>query len=367
MSLWKWVLSAVCVLLVGALFQNCSPVKGSGGAALTNSENEAEGETQDSLAVEDVEVLPPPSAGASCDLADLKVQFPVEGRNGFLWNIRIFSDVDLNPDSSADYFGGTKTFEGAKEVRVHSPFITFNDSIIPVVSPAPGTVVAIQMGFPDEITTNAEECDATLSQFNYITIEHANGYRSRLSGLKQNSSIYSVGDVIPAGVKVGEIGASGCRYYPNVSWIITNCEAERIAIMPEAETLFEGQTPPDYAGPEDHVGHAMLYNFTDFPQGQTYPQFYSRVADVNQFPQGDNYGLSYLLFNVQAGTEKVCRVKDSSGAVVQTRNLTIPTEAFNHRLYSCTFGGGARSPGDHTFELLIDGQIVVSKPFTIVP
>lgn len=108
--------------------------------------------------------------------------------------------LDIVPDSS----GG--------DHRTNSGFACYNQ---PVLSPAPGIVVTVVDGVPENIPGQKNVYD---QHGNYVVIDHQNGEYTLIAHFIPGSFKVRPGQVIAAGVELGRCGNSGMSTLPHIHW-----------------------------------------------------------------------------------------------------------------------------------------------------
>ncbi len=86
---------------------------------------------------------------------------------------------------------------------------------LPVLSPAPGTVVEVVGDIEDNQPRTA---DLERNWGNYIILDHGNGEFSELSHFKQNSLVVAVGQFVQRGQVLGSCGNSGRSPVPHIHY-----------------------------------------------------------------------------------------------------------------------------------------------------
>src|SRR5687767_8250728 len=138
---------------------------------------------------------------------------PMEGTQGISWLFNNYVDIDPRADICRDYTGGTYCYDG------HNgwdwPVANFRQMDVgyDVYAAAAGTVVEAHDG---EFDRNDESGIGASS--NYVQIDHGGGWLTTYYHLRRDSVAVSVGQVIPAGFKLGLVGSSGNSTGPHLHW-----------------------------------------------------------------------------------------------------------------------------------------------------
>ena len=124
----------------------------------------------------------------------------VQGRD---WTIINYVDVDPRPVLRADYTGGAFQYDGHDGIDITLANFKAMDAGVPILAAASGTVTEVADG-------NFDRNQATNSlPWNYVRVDHGNGWSTVYGHAMQNSITVKVGDVVSAGNTLGYIGSSG--------------------------------------------------------------------------------------------------------------------------------------------------------------
>ncbi len=147
----------------------------------------------------------PAAGGAFFNLSDgLKVQvcldtysWPLPGIENGDWVINNYVDLDPGP-GVIDYRGGQKTYDGHRGVDIDVPNFRYMDADFPILAVEDGTVVALDDSHYDRHTS----CTGV---WNFVTVEHANGWKAIYGHLKQDSIVVILGQSVSQGQVLGVV------------------------------------------------------------------------------------------------------------------------------------------------------------------
>jgi len=130
--------------------------------------------------------------------------------------IQHFVDNDPSPQIRDFSCGGT-TYDGHKGVDFALPSLAAMKLGVDVVASAPGTVIGIREGVPDQIYTaeNAAEVEG-LECGNGVVIRHGDGWATQYCHLAEGSIAVQQGQRVAMGTTLGKVGLSGKTQFPHV-------------------------------------------------------------------------------------------------------------------------------------------------------
>ncbi|MEM8716763.1 MAG: M23 family metallopeptidase [Cyanobacteria bacterium P01_A01_bin.3] len=132
--------------------------------------------------------------------------------------ILLYPDRDPSPEA-LDFECGRLTYDGHKGTDFAIPDERTMERGIPVVASAPGTVLRVRDGIPDQRLQDegglppeleGQECG------NGVVIEHSGGWTTQYCHLRQGSVSVQPGDRLATGDAIGLIGQSGFTSFPHV-------------------------------------------------------------------------------------------------------------------------------------------------------
>ena len=132
-----------------------------------------------------------------------KFEWPLGGVQGKDWTIINYVDVDPRPGTRADYLGGTFQYDGHDAIDITLANFEAMDAGVPILAAANGTVTEVGDGnFDRNQTGNGQP-------WNYVQVDHGNGWATVYGHAMQNSIAVKVGDVVAVGDVLGYVGSSG--------------------------------------------------------------------------------------------------------------------------------------------------------------
>lgn len=170
-------------------------------------------------------IMPPKRvalADVSCKPSALKLDWPLDGAAGTTWTTHNYTDLDPSPGKK-DWKGGVGdsaiTYDGHRgyDIVVGS-FREMDGNKVLARAAAPGKVIAIEESKFDRNLSCAS------NEWNYVTVQHANGFVTVYGHLKTNSVKLLVGATVKAGDALGTVGSSGCSTHPHLHFEIHDCE-----------------------------------------------------------------------------------------------------------------------------------------------
>lgn len=149
---------------------------------------------------------------------EFKLECPLKGKAGKDYFIVHYMDDGENKQIK-DPYCGTKTYYGHKGTDFMIPSFKAMDSGVYVYAAADGSVAFVNDGAYDR---SKKPVSGRLG--NYISIHHADGYKTDYGHLKKGSLLVKVGDSVHAGQKIAEVGSSGYSAYPHLHFAVRTNE-----------------------------------------------------------------------------------------------------------------------------------------------
>ena len=182
------------------------------------------------VALEEVEQLRPVitkaakrvvAATRSCKAQDLKFAWPLAGDAAKVWATSNYTDLDSS-SGKKDYKGGVGpaaiNYDGHRgyDICVGS-FREMDTNAVPARAAAPGKVIEVDDAHFDRNTS----CTGT---WNYVLVEHANGFVSYYGHIKKGSASVKVNDMVTTGQALGIVGSAGCSTHPHLHFEVHDCD-----------------------------------------------------------------------------------------------------------------------------------------------
>ena len=157
------------------------------------------------------------SAGASVSAEPPALGIPIECRLGQDCFIQQYVDVDPGP-GARDYTCEAATYDGHKGTDFRVRTLADVARGVAVLASAGGTVKGVRDGVPDRLVRT--EADRTAVEGrecgNGVSIDHGGGWETQYCHMKLGSVSVAQGDVVEAGQRIGQVGASGNAQFPHV-------------------------------------------------------------------------------------------------------------------------------------------------------
>jgi hypothetical protein len=167
-------------------------------------------------------------------------RLPVDNADGqAIWTAMIFG-VDHDPTPGADrtdcinYEGRGFPFcyddHGGTDFLLNGGFATMDAGSAAIVAAADGVVVAAVDGSYDrchgDLRTQNVTCDGHEMRSNYVTLEHAGGWRTGYHHMRRGSVLVEVGETVRCGDPLGLIGSSGYSTAPHLHFHVYDPRGE---------------------------------------------------------------------------------------------------------------------------------------------
>lgn len=216
--------------------------------------------------------------------------------------------------SIQDYNCGPKTYDGHRGTDITLPSFAVMDVGVAVRAVAGGDVVETHDGEFDR-----QKSWVPGAVWNYVVIRHADGTRTVYGHLKKNSVAVSVGQAVPAGALLGEVGSSGRSDVPHLHLEVLGSN---------------GSVVDPWRGP---CGASSSRWTAQIPYQNTFSLFASGLSDANltldlvkdppppvdTFSTADGRVTMWVeLFNVAAGTSAEFRLYQPDGALSWSLEFT---------------------------------------------
>ncbi|GAA6206862.1 M23 family metallopeptidase [Cognatishimia sp. WU-CL00825] len=153
---------------------------------------------------------------ASPAASDVSLGFPVDCTLGSDCYIQNYVDIDPTQGIS-DFACKNLSYDGHKG----TDFALFShkdlDRAVNVLAALPGVVVGLRNDMPDHNFFDIDQSGIAGRECgNGVVLDHGDGWETQYCHLKQNSVSVSLGALVDAGQKLGEIGASGNTVFPHL-------------------------------------------------------------------------------------------------------------------------------------------------------
>jgi murein DD-endopeptidase MepM/ murein hydrolase activator NlpD len=224
----------------------------------------------------------------------LRFQFPLSGVNSRDWVIQYYVDLALPGAAPRDYTGGNRTKAAHNGTDITIANFRRMDGGVSVRAAEAGTVDAVRRGDPDRNTS----CEPN---GNFVKIRHRTGVSTEYLHLKRFSipSHFVKGTPIARGDFIGQVGSSGCSFWPHLHFGVNHFDGT--VIDPFLESMW--QSTPPYTAPMDVMDVALVQGGAGFdpktiadPRANTPSMFYGEtvypVIYTGNGRAGDAYNLT---------------------------------------------------------------------------
>ncbi|WP_420862778.1 M23 family metallopeptidase [Algirhabdus cladophorae] len=167
--------------------------------------------------------------------------------------IQHFVDSDPSPERR-DFRCGLTTYEGHKGTDFALPSLRAMELGVNVIAAAPGTVIGLRDGVPDQIYSaeNADQVEG-IECGNGVVIRHGDGWTTQYCHLEQDSVSVIKGQRVAMGAVLGRVGLSGKTQFPHVHLTLRKDNEVVDPFAPAAESCGAPETEktlwleaPDY-------------------------------------------------------------------------------------------------------------------------
>ncbi len=300
-------------------------------------------------------LTPPGDSGMSCAgtvpcPGPLQFDWPMPGNDSEDWVINNY--VDLNAGVGLlDYLGGGKTYDGHNGVDIDVANFRAMEADFPILAAADGVVVDLADDNPDRNMF-------CTGNWNFVTIGHANGWRTIYGHLKSSSVTVSVGQSVSAGDVLGVVGSSGCSTAPHLHFEVRDDQDN--VISPFQQAMWTA--PPVYDTP---LG-LLDVTVRDIPITE-FAEVIDPPPNAPLIPQGHVLGIGLSVGGGTVGDTLRWRVANSANVTTHEFEFTF-TQTWRHTFWWLNFGLDTGLPsGVYTVEIFTNGQLAQSVDFTMAP
>ncbi len=293
----------------------------------------------------------------SCDVNDLKLQWPMQGERNVDWGIINYFDSDQATANKEDYSGakGEKahTYDQHKGVDIGIYSLYFMSLNIPVYASADGVVEFVHDGEFDENLENSSR------EANKVYIRSANGFLTSYLHFMKNSIMVEVGDEVSAGDLLGFVGSSGNSGSPHLHIETKNCEGVSIDHMEHGMFI----DPPKLWG--DTSLYTRTFRLND-PFTSSIDTKAVKAPSIGSSNSGQTVYYSLVFFDVVHGDKYEMRFFKPNGDLgfVIDREVDIPESTRWPRI---TYWGSftLNTKGDWEIRYRINGKKVKEENFKV--
>lgn len=280
-----------------------------GSAPATGRRGEAEDATPSGTESDGDRADSSPAPTPSCSASDLDFVWPMPGQDAHEWVINNYVDLDTSDDSKRDYMGNTnnnaRTYDNHRGIDIDVPTFRAMDADFPITAAAAGTVVATAEHNFDRNTT----CTGS---WNFVKVEHDNGFVAYYGHLKQNSVAVEVGDRVTAGEILGVVGSSGCSSAPHLHFEVHDCGGQ--VVDPFLEDMWIN--PPVYVTPLGLMDTILTRGGLS-----STAQIKDPAPNVGSISPGETLGVGLSVGGGTPGDRMSVRLFRPNGSVADTLNF----------------------------------------------
>ncbi len=276
-------------------------------------------------------------------------EWPMPGVDTHEWVINNYVDLDPSDESVLDYMGGGKTYDGHRAIDIDVPTFRAMDDDFPILAAAPGVVVATEDSYEDRHMS-------CYGDWNYVTIEHANGWQTIYGHLKQFSVVVALGETVAAGDVLGVVGSSGCSTAPHLHFEVH--DAAGGIIDPFLDGLFAN--PPVYNTPLGFMDAVI-----DRGSITTIAEILDPSPNATVVEPGETLGVGLSMAGGAPGDSIQMFLKYPSGVVYSTYNNTF-SSVYRHSFWTWNPQIPATAPiGYWELEIRTNGSTVATYPIFV--
>lgn len=223
-------------------------------------------------------------AEARCKPNELSLKFPIRTQENIDWVVNNYVDLDTTAGGLKDYKSNTgtsaKTYDGHGGIDIDTPSFRQMDDGVNVFASAAGTVTEVKADLFDRNYIGAPGC----GDWNYVAIDHGNGFIGYYGHLRKSSVRVKVGDVIPQGKALGLVGSSGCSSTAHLHFEL---KCDGVVVDPMDGNMFTN--PPEYSPPLRLM--EMTVRKGEFPTGNNDALMKDPQPDSVSFVPGGRVGV----------------------------------------------------------------------------
>ena len=154
-----------------------------------------------------------------------KLELPVQGIEAKDWVVNYFVDHSPSRQQYTDFKGGRKSYCGHTGTDFNIPNFRWMDRGLSVIASASGTVTEWHDGEPDRNTCRLSSQEL---RWNYVKIEHDNGFTTLYGHLKGGSVSVRCGQHVDVGERIGLVGSSGYSDGPHLHFELRDEEGRAV-------------------------------------------------------------------------------------------------------------------------------------------
>ncbi|WP_226779684.1 M23 family metallopeptidase [Oceaniglobus trochenteri] len=147
---------------------------------------------------------------------DPVLSLPLDCTLGKTCFIQQYTDSDPGP-GAADYTCGPLSYDGHKGTDFALPSLAAVEAGVDVYPAAPGTVISVRDGMPDQLQNTRNAPDVTGRECgNGLVLRHGDGWETQYCHLKHHSVKVRKGQSVDTDTVIGQAGLSGNTEFPHL-------------------------------------------------------------------------------------------------------------------------------------------------------
>lgn len=306
------------------------------------------------------------TASAPLALADAPtLSWPLDCELGVTCYIEDY--VDLDPGSGQrDYTCSVKTRDGHQGTDFQLLSFDAMNRGVQVRAAAPGTVTRIRDGMEDVAVTPDTIAEMqSVGCGNAVLVDHGGGWSTHYCHLKKGSVAVSIGQTVPRGAPLGEVGLSGLTNAPHLHLGVSKDGQTVDPFLPEdaANTCGAADGPGlwDNTIPYDKAGLFTAGFATSVPSLDAVVSGAARVRDMTSDAAMVVYGFAHF---AKPGDRMALWAEDAGGAeVFRTQVVLDDPELRLFRAYGRRAPEGGWAPGAYRgfVRLTRDGRVIAHR------
>jgi murein DD-endopeptidase MepM/ murein hydrolase activator NlpD len=293
--------------------------------------------------------------------------YPFVPLAGNLWQDRfVLNFVDLDPSSPGilDWDCTDFTYDGHTGHDIDLRSFGEQDTGVPVFAALDGVVSATHDGEFDRNTVWNNQ------PANYVIVSHGGTHYSYYWHLRKNSVAVANGQFVYAGTQIGLAGSSGISTAPHLHF---ESQYNGAVYEPSVGNCRPGQSDWVNQSPvrrDLYIEDFAMHNTNSYPASAWLPYNPYRNGTIVRTGGFQPIGAWYIIHNLPAASTWHVRYLRPSATLFfdsGTQNYSGSGNPFyRYSMWWLWYGLNPDIAGTWTFELSVNGQVMVSAPFTVL-
>ena len=268
--------------------------------------------------------------------------------------------LDHDPGGGArDHTCGSKAYDGHTGVDILLRNFQVQDSGVPVIAAADGTVSWVRDGYPDRSTTWYDGG----GYGNAVEISHPGGLSTIYGHLRLGSIAVKLGDTVQRGALLGLVGSSGMSNWPHLHFEVRK---GGVALPP-----FAGECSPTKSRWAKQLAYQNAFMVTDAGltvQPPTLAALLERPPTLSAFPLNAAGFRFWLQVANQPAALIRYELRAPGGALRESVQLQVgATFSMRYLVLEVPVSGQFSESGAWEIRTYKDGQLIWTQPFTLLP